>query len=135
MNEYEFLESDSASDNLSDTFDEDYFATFYLDAIFNLYHQLIGRPFHDPNILGKSNITSFTSLVLTSLFDSTKLIQRYKSNLSYRQNRFLSDNLSSVQKIVDSIYGFLKMISLKHNLHNMIDKFVLTKWVIYSSHI
>lgn len=132
MNDYDLLDSDY-SDEEEYSFNEDYFTTYYLDNIFDLYYQLKNTMYFNPNVMGKSSITSFTSLIIDMLFNEQNVLNKYGKTLTYRENRFVNNNKDDIDVVVDSIDNFIQYICLRyHNLH-FYNKDLIHKWVVRSS--
>lgn len=133
MTDLEQLESDYSDEE--DTFNEDFFITFYLDDLFYLYYNLRDTIYFNPSIMSKSNVSSFTTLVIDAIFNQKDIVKKYQKGFSYRENRFFEDNKRDIDIIVDSIWDFINFINLKYNAFNTVSKDILYKWVVRSSHL
>ena len=133
MYDYDLVDSDYSEED--DTFNEDYFITHYLDNMFDLYYDIRNSVYYNPTVMGKSSITSFTTLMVDLLFNQPTTFKKYGKTLSYRENRFLLNNKQDIDNAVDSIYSFIRFIINRYGTVNVVSKDLLNKWVVKSSYL
>lgn len=132
MNDYDLLESDY-SDEEETSFNEEYFTTYYLDNIFDLYYNIKNSMCFNPNIMSKSNISSFTTLIVDLLFNQQTLFRKYGKSLTYRENRFIISNKNTIDQTVVSIDHFVQFVRIRYGVMNLVSKDLIQKWVVRSS--
>lgn len=129
----EVLDSDYAdyeSDSHSEEIDEDSFLSYHLEDILDMYSDVKGRCVPCIDVLGNCNSTTFTNLVVQAIFSPNKLGLRKDTTLTYRQKRYMDENLDTLHELFNNVHAFIEYLAKKHDLISFLTKDIFCAWAV-----